>query len=625
MIIANFIFFFIAILIFAIAPVSSAREFSPALSFYGILIFLLGFWHYNRYKFMKLRANIKNETITTSEDKESFFTTAVKSQTFTMNETKKSFFNTINFNIIIAICLFAAEIFVFDLKKLLVQIPDLGSLTSFLNAAGIAVFILHLTFIWYWAYKALGDTISIGKSPGDYVRSNIKFNLAIVIPWVFLLLILDLMMALNPLLTTQLEESFLFQVGLLGSFLIIIAIFAPLFITRLWDCKPLEDREMKETIAAYCRSQGVKFKNIMSWDALNSTLVTAGVIGLVSPFRYLMITPELRNLLDKDEILGVVSHEVGHVKRRHLLYYLLFFLGFVVLGTRIIEWAIVLVSSILPLSILTSGAYYYIYISFSLLLFVIYFRFIFGYFMRNFERQADTYCFASGVDPNHLITTFMKLGVHTGDDDKKNNWHHYNISQRINFLRQCMDNPGEITRHEKKVRNSLRTFLTSMLIVTFVSFYAPANFDYHAVEMLLQNRIEQEPENPELYGYLGAVSYRLEKWEESKNAYEKSLKLKYQQPEVLNNLAWLYLKCPDDTLLNPKRALILAEDAAELSQPSHILDTLAEAYFQNSMYKQAFLASQKALLKANDNISYYKKQYKKMLKYYKKFRTLVTI
>jgi Zn-dependent protease with chaperone function len=591
---------------FAMAPVSTAREFSPALSFLWTLIFLLGFWHYNRYKFMKLRANVKNETVTISE-------------------AKKSFFNTINFHIIIAICLFAAEIYRFDLKKLLVQIPDLGGLGSFLNAAGLAVFILHLTFIWYWAYKAVGDTISIGKSPGDYVRSNIKFNLVIVIPWLSFLLIHDLLVMLIPSLMEQLEGSFLFHSGYFGSFIVIFLIFAPAFITRLWDCKPLEDTEIKDTIVAYCRSQGVKFKDIMSWNALNGTLVTAGVIGLVSPFRYLMIAPELMNLLDKDEILGVVSHEVGHVKKRHLLYYLLFFLGFFVLVTGLIGWINILSYFILPMDIVNSETFGYIFMFIPLVFLIIYFRFVFGYFMRNFERQADTYCFASGVDPNHLVTSFMKLGVHVGDDGKKPNWHHYNISQRIDFIRKCQDNPGEITGHATKVKRSLKVFLASMVVITAVSFYTPQNLFYHAVEKAFQHRIEQEPDNPRLYAGLGEVSYQMEKWEESKNAYEKSLKLEYQQPSVLNNLAWLYLKCPDDTLLNPKRALILAEDAAELSQPPHILDTLAEAYFQNSMYKQALRASQKALLKANDNISYYKKQLKKMLKYYKKFKTLVTI
>jgi tetratricopeptide (TPR) repeat protein len=430
---------------------------------------------------------------------------------------------------------------------------------------------------------------------------------------------------LAPSLMSQLEAAPLFYTGYFGSFLVIFLIIAPALITRLWDCKPLGNNELRETIASYCRSQGVKFKNIMSWNALNGTLVTAGVMGLVAPFRYLMITPELMNLLNKDEIMGVVSHEVGHVKKKHLLYYVFFLLGFVILMIGLTQWMGISAYFILPVEFVNSETFAYIYYFILALLFVIYFRFIFGYFMRNFERQADMYCFESGIDPNHLITSFMKLGVHVGDDGKKRNWHHYNISQRIDFLRKCMDNREEITGHQKKLKRAFKVFLIPMIILTVVSFSPTQHLEYRLYQTAFQKEIDREPDNPGLYAGLGAVSYRYEKWEESKNAYEKSLKLKYRQPEVLNNLAWLYLKCPDETFLNPKRALILAEDAAELAQPAHILDTLAEAYFQNSKYKQALKASRKALIKATDNIAYFKEQYIKMLKFYKKFKNIITI
>jgi len=75
----------------------------------------------------------------------------------------------------------------------------------------------------------------------------------------------------------------------------------------------------------------------MSWNALNGGLVTAGVLGLVTRFRYLLITPELIKLLDKDELMGVVSHEIGHVKKHHLRYYLVFFLGFILIGLSVFQ------------------------------------------------------------------------------------------------------------------------------------------------------------------------------------------------------------------------------------------------------------------------------------------------
>jgi len=85
------------------------------------------------------------------------------------------------------------------------------------------------------------------------------------------------------------------------------------------------------------------------------------------------------------------------------------------------------------------------------------------------------------------------------------------------------------------------------------------------------------------------------------------------------------LKCPDKKLLDPGRALNLARDAAGLNRSTHILDTLAEAYFQNAMYKEAAAVSQKALSTAKENIPYYKEQYRKMLRYYRSARKSIKI
>ena len=47
--------------------------------------------------------------------------------------------------------------------------------------------------------------------------------------------------------------------------------------------------------------------------------------------RYIMITKGLLILLDKDEVRGVIAHEMGHVRRFHVLFYLIFFVCFFML------------------------------------------------------------------------------------------------------------------------------------------------------------------------------------------------------------------------------------------------------------------------------------------------------
>ncbi|MCP5046141.1 MAG: M48 family metalloprotease [bacterium] len=603
MIYTNFLFFIVAIAIFSMAPSVGTESMKFPLNLYGVLLLFLVFWQFNRYKFLKIRRSLDN-------------------QETSIGEVQRHYLSTINKHIAFAVFLFAMEVYFFDLKELLVQIPKLGQLQFFINGFGVTIFILHLVAVWYWAYKAMGDVVEIGKTPESYIFGHVKFNLAIIFPWL-------LFMGSQDVFDMG-TMSLSLQVGLFILFMILIAVIAPVFIVRLWDCKPMEDSELKRDIQAYCQSQGVRFKEIMSWNALNQSLVTAGVIGLTYPFRYLMITPELMRMLSRDEMMAVVSHEVGHVKKKHLVYYLVLFLGLVMLG--------IASELLLGFFINTSGrgifnatglGFFRIFMT--LVLFIVYFRFVFGYYIRNFERQADIYCFESGIDPNHMMNSFRRLGDHMGDDGKKPNWHHYNIPQRVGFIAKCLERPEKLALHDRKVKRSVKGLIGVMALCVVLMFMpngvleSTESLNYVYTEYEVLQRIRDDPNNPALHSFLGMLSYEMKKWEQSKTSFETSLKLNYNQPEALNNLAWLYLKCPDEEFLNHQRALELVRDAVRMQQAAHIFDTLAEACFQNAMYEKAYRASQQAMTMAKTNLSYYKEQLEKMGKYYSKFKSTIKI
>ena len=254
----------------------------------------------------------------------------------------------------------------------------------------------------------------------------------------------------------------------------------------------------------------------------------------------------------------------------------------------------------------------------SLIIFVLYFRYVFGFFMRNFEREADLYCFQSGVNPDHLIAGFMKLGARMGDEGKQKNWHHFNISQRIDYIQRCKQNPELIRSHKRKVRRSLNIFIAVLVIFTALSFNPLASqWDHALVTGVVEKLIKKNPDNARYYSYLAMLHYERKQWIPARDAYEKSLRLNPDQAETLNNLAWLYITCPDRTLQDPKRALILAEQAFHLKKEAFILDTLAEAYLANGRYREALAAARRALEIARDNFGYYRKQLAKTEAAYK--------
>ena len=109
MIYTNFLLFIAALFMFATAPLApgSSKALPPGSQLAAIGLILLVFWQFNRYKFMKLRAALVSDMITISEG-------------------KKRYTSTTTIHLILALFAFAAEIFLFDLKYFLLQIPFFG-------------------------------------------------------------------------------------------------------------------------------------------------------------------------------------------------------------------------------------------------------------------------------------------------------------------------------------------------------------------------------------------------------------------------------------------------------------------------------------------------------------------
>jgi tetratricopeptide (TPR) repeat protein len=251
-----------------------------------------------------------------------------------------------------------------------------------------------------------------------------------------------------------------------------------------------------------------------------------------------------------------------------------------------------------------------------IVLFLIYFRFIFGFFMRNFERQADTYVYALFDSAGPLISTLEKIASTSGQSADRPNWHHFSIRQRIDYLQKCESNTTWITRQENKVKKSIGIYLMGLLLLGILGYQLNSGVlgdlvNRHFLAKIIQREIEATPDNPNLYSQLGNIYYDAKNWTGTRDAWEKSLSLKPDNALVLNNLAWFYATCENERFRNPHRALALAEIAVRLDPAPHVWDTLAESYFVNGMYRDAVEAGRQALSRANRKRSYYEGQLKK--------------
>ncbi len=525
-----------------------------------------------------------------------------------------------------AILLFGIDIYLLNLPSFLINIPVFSAIPTFMALIFLGLFVLYLSIVWACAHKPYQQLYTADISRKSYVWSNIVFSIPVLMPWLLLSGILDIINALpfelpKHLLSTTAGEIIYFLV-----FLFAIAIIGPAIIRKLWRCKPLEKGYMRTRIENLCKQANLKYSNILYFPIFGSRMITAGVMGLIKKFRYILVTDALLRDLEPEEIDSVIAHEIGHIKNKHLIFYLVFFAGYMLLSYATFDLVIYSIIFTEPILRLTSGigisqtaATSVMFSLVIIFIFLIYFRYIFGYFMRNFERQADCYVYNLFDSAKSLISTFKKIAITSGQSPDRPNWHHFSITERIGYLEKCEADRTFIVRHDRKIQKSIAVYFLGILLVGSIGYSlnfgtAGKKLNSHFIEKIIFRELEKSPENPNLYQTLGDIYYNAKNYNGVKQAYEKSLDLKPDNPHVLNNLAWLYATCDDISFRDPERALMLAKKAAKLLKAPHILDTLAESYFVNGKFEEAVAAELRALEIVRKNRSYYKKQLEKFRK-----------
>jgi len=444
-----------------------------------------------------------------------------------------------------------------------------------------------------------------------------------LLPWFCLSIVADIIHVLPFSLPKQILATTEGQVAYFLIFLFLVAVIGPLLVQKVWRCKPLDTGNERSRIEALCERAGLKYADVLYWPIFGGRMITAGVMGLTKRFRYILVTDALLRFLEPDEIDAVIAHEIGHVKRKHLVFYLFFFVGYLLLSYAVFDLLFLSILYVQPARGLLETMYVQqttvtsaIFSLVVVFLFLIYFRYIFGYFMRNFERQADVFVYTLFNSADALIRTLEKITLTTGQPPDRPNWHHFSIAERIAYLKKCERDRVWIIRHDRKIQKSVVAFLAGILLIGALGYQlnfgeGGRQLNAHFFEKMLQKELQESPKNAQLYSMMGDLYYGRSMYTETIRAYEQAISLDPNNPQTLNNLAWLYVTCEDVGLRNPARALILAEKAAELQKSPHILDTLAESYYVNGRRQAAAEAGLQALALARENRTYYEEQLEK--------------
>ncbi len=524
---------------------------------------------------------------------------------------------------ILAVAAYISTVYVVNIKSVIDALPLISSSSALNNLIAFSLFLIYQLIIWNHAHKVFSKLLTFEKSRSTYCFRKLFFALGIIAPWLAIMGISDLLQGFAPDAFNKLLQSPAMNICLFAFFLLTLSLIAPPLMVKLWGCRPLPDSPLRALLADFCAGQRVRYRQIMLWPSVEGRAVTAAVIGPYFFSRYLLITPGLIEMLNPEEIKAVIAHEIGHVKRHHLLLFMIFFLSIFLLNYAFFELLLgwLLTTELLQNLLQSSPHQQANIVSLAstiplLLVYLLYFRFVFGFFLRNFEREADLYVFSALGTVEPLINAFRKLAWLIGDFGQRSNWHHYNIPQRIDYLQKCSKNPILIKNQHRKIKISMIVFL--LCIVSLVTLGYRLNSS--GLQQSLNNRYlikvmeryqQDHPGEINAHISLGSLYFEDGKFKKAANCFETALKLDHRRPELLNNYAWLLLTAADPQIQDIERGFRLAKEAAAINPAPHILDTLAEGYWLRGFPCVALDLEQKVLAAKPKQLEIYRKQAEK--------------
>ncbi len=523
---------------------------------------------------------------------------------------------------ILAIFLFALAVYLCNIKYWLLSIHFVRSSFLLQGIGALTLFFSYLLTIWYFSYPSYESIFGPGITRRSFILSNLRLNLPILFPWLFLTLLYDIMDLLPFFASREILNTVTGQLLFFAAFLTLLMTFMPVIIRPWWGCKPFEPSNKVEQLEAFLRHSGFKCRGILSWPMFEGKMMTAGIMGLIPRYRYILITDSLLEILSAEELKAVLAHEMGHAKYRHPLFYMLFFIGFMLLSFGLFDFFFVALSmhpffgGIVAGGDPRSANLFYLALSFPMLVcLLVYFRYIMGFFIRHFERQADLYSAVIMGTPKHTVASLEKIAYYSGRSRDLPSWHHFSIRERVDTLWQTVEDPDLVKRHTRFLVISFSIYLFCLVSLGYVLNFGPVKdrLDYRLAETIIKERLIQEPKNLVLLQNLAMVYHNTKRHAKAVETYERILQLDPNQPVALNNLAWILVTSPDKGLRDNSRGLELAKRAASLERAPYILDTLAEAYFVNGYEEEAVKTIREALALVKKNRGYYEKQLDKFM------------
>jgi STE24 endopeptidase len=286
--------------------------------------------------------------------------------------------------------------------------------------------------------------VSLRLAPYLWLRFRVELGIVLV-PW----LALVLASAAVSLAFQGSELATAADAIASGTVVALLVVCSPLILRGIWDTSPLPRGPLRDRLEAFCRAHRFRCHEILVWHT-HRHLANAGVAGPTPLVRYVMLTDALLYHCTEEEIEAAFAHEVGHIRHRHLLFYVIFGLAFVCFYANLVD-LVALTGWVQPLKDILAFSMTAGQAVVMILFAALYWGLLFGFVSRRMEQQADLFALRSVGDPASFIGTLEKLAAMGGAPGGASSWRHFSMERRIGFLQGVITEPAAAARLQRRI------------------------------------------------------------------------------------------------------------------------------------------------------------------------------
>lgn len=350
------------------------------------------------------------------------------------HEVGRGYYRLISLHRLLMLIIYAAQIYVMRWPQFVYDSVGLRHVPLMDDILVLSPFLGMLVLSWRPMYLADKAVSGQAWNFGQYMVFQIRHYVAIVlVPWLLFVSVFDIAGwatdAFWP--AAELMAKPYFAWSLATSMVLVLYVTAPLGLRYLWHTESLPKGELRGRLEGLCDRAKLRCRDILVWRTAGGRIANACIAGLWHKTRFIFLTDRLLWCLTPQETEAVFAHEIGHVKHRHMLYYLWFTANYVLFHTVVED----LIGSRLdldgsmqiPVVFTTAICYWYL---------------LFGFVSRRLEREADVFGVSMIGDGETFISSLEAISIENRARQHRRSWRHFSIANRIHFVRAMKQDIG---------------------------------------------------------------------------------------------------------------------------------------------------------------------------------------